>query len=53
MDNISTNLEPCGVCTMSKWGVTLDETGGLISYCTVCAGDYANTKEARSLAESE
>lgn len=51
MNNISTNLAPCDVCNMSKWGVTMNDQDLLVPYCTFCSGDYANTKEARNAAE--
>jgi len=50
MNNISTNLPACEVCSMSKWGVTMDHEGSLVPFCTVCSGDYAHTKEARDAA---
>jgi hypothetical protein len=50
MNNISTNLAPCDVCNMSKWGITTDDQGLVVPFCTFCSGDYAHTKEARDAA---
>ena len=47
-----TNMDPCADCGMQKWGIKLDEQELTIAYCTVCAGDYAHTKEARDAAEA-